>query len=1670
MSKVKKSETIKISDMSDYDNNNDNLEEVKEDIKKTKTKKSKNKNIAIEDEYLKMDHRTHILELPDTYVGSIVFDEINMWIFNEEHQRIIQKKIRFVPALYKIYDEILVNARDHSIRDETCKTIKIDINPDSGIISVFNDGNGIRTELHPEYNIHGPELIFGNLLTSTNYGKTNKITGGKNGYGAKCLWPLAFLPSWKGNYIMAKDIKVGDKLIGDDGTVRTVQNVITGRGQMYEVEQSNANSYKVNEEHILTLHMPDHKVIFWNSSEKSWSVLWWNNEKKEINKKSIKAYPKDKIVCPECNMELSNNLGRHYSRVHKDKEVPKKDRKLPIKEPELTEEVKKARIELEEFCKNIPDDNVFDISIKEYMEFNDTTKIRLAGVRGNCVQWPSQDVSLDPYVLGLLLGDGFSAGYACYGEKDPEIINYLENWAENTDCVITKSEKYTYRFSSKENKDKKGCAPLKKYLDKYNLTKNKHIPKEYLVNDKETRLKVLAGIIDTDGTFSREGTRISITQGLNHKQLINDIVFLARSLGFCCQLTKKKTSWTWKGEKKLGEAFNINISGEGIEDIPTLLPRKKCAPPKYRNTNKSTGFIKIKDIGIDDFVGIEIDGNQRFVMEDFTVTHNCANIFSNEFIIETIDSKNKTYYYQKFEKNMSVINKPELKKTKEKPFTKITFKPDYARFKIAGLTDDILNLFKKRVYDLAACTDKRVSVYFNDELIKINNFKDYIKLYSKVETVDGETKVIDLYNDDRCVYEEINDRWKVAVVFDTNAGHNTVSFVNGINTYEGGTHVNYIIDQMTKVILEKVKKSNSKTTLKAGNIRENLTVFVDSVINDPCFSSQVKDKLTNKVSSFGSTCELTNTFITKLNSTGIVEYMISMSKHKELAELSKTDGRKSADIRGIIKLEDAHWAGTGKSDQCCLIITEGDSAKAYAVAGLSIIGRERYGVLPIRGKFLNVKEASAAQLKNNEEFKTLKTVIGLKQDEVYKDVKKLRYGSILVLTDQDVDGSHIKGLIMNLFHTFWPTLLLIDGFIRTLATPILKAFKSSDVKKKNPIKFYTLSAYNKWREEVDISKYDIKYYKGLGTSDANEAKEEFRDFNEKLVNYIWENHEEPEQEQDNISVMSGSSKSSKRKTKKTKKIEHSYNGIDINSKSHQALLLAFSKDYADNRKKWLAHYDRNSIPEPVNNKIGYSEFIDKDLKHFSNYDNERSIPSLCDGLKTSQRKILYGCFKRKLHKEIKVAQLAGYISEHTGYHHGEMSLNMTIVGLAQNFPTSNNINLLVPCGNFGYRDMGGKNHASARYIFTYLSSITKYIFREEDEKIYEHHEDDGDIVEPINYAPIIPMILVNGSVGIGSGYSTDIPQFNPLDIVQNINNLLEDKNQFEMKPYYKNFNGSIKKDATNKYTSYGKFEVENETTIRITELPINTWTSDYLIKLNEMIPDKKDDDEKKIIKRIINNSTNDNIDIRVEFNEGVLQKLIKENTMYKVMKLSSSISCTNMTLFNTRGDIVKYDFVEDIISEYYIYRLQMYERRKEYMLKLLEHQMNVLKYKVQFIKFKLSNKIILERRKTEDVIKDLEELGFPRFGSSFETPEEDRTYRYITDMSIFSLTEDKINSIEEDYADKKRIYEEYKNITIKQLWKKELDEFADKYNIWLEEENAKSKDEEPKKRKKKQVK
>ena len=494
--------------------------------------------------------------------------------------------------------------------------------------------------------------------------------------GLKCLHPDTKILLYDGNIKLAKNITVGDKLIGDNGLSCNVVNTCKGNDLMYMIEQVKGENYIVNSKHILTLRFSGHKSIFWSKTTESWQVKWVEN-----------------------NVIKSKNFGIRPTGIHKN------SKKYILK---TKEEVYK---DIKEFCSKLPDNDIIDISIEEYLKLNKTLKKHLCGIKSNCIYWDKKEVQLDPYILGSWLGDGTSDGKNICGE-DPDILNYWREWCEMNDCELIHKNKFTFyirragnttRFvlpvgytnindcegckheksiicgnvlelkellkndknnelikkqillrekidlnkykinMSDGNKSKYGIPlnPLVEYLKKYNLIQNKRIPIDYLINDKEVRLKLLAGILDTDGYIRDNGHSFEISQSEIRENLIDDILFLCRSLGFSCSKRIKNVKYQYNGKQMIKKQFIARVSGLNLTEIPVLLKRKKCFNPIKRNVLNT--MIKIYPVGFGDFNGFTIDNeNNRFLLGDFTITHNC----SQRKIIFGIKKRNLTYNKQ----------------------------------------------------------------------------------------------------------------------------------------------------------------------------------------------------------------------------------------------------------------------------------------------------------------------------------------------------------------------------------------------------------------------------------------------------------------------------------------------------------------------------------------------------------------------------------------------------------------------------------------------------------------------------------------------------------------------------------------------------------------------------------------------------------------------------------------------------------------------------------------------------------------------------------------------------------------------------------------------------------------------------------------------------------------
>lgn len=1061
-----------------------------------------------------------------------------------------------------------------------------------------------------------------------------------------------------------------------------------------------------------------------------------------------------------------------------------------------------------------------------------------------------------------------------------------------------------------------------------------------------------------------------------------------------------------------------------------------------------------------------------------------CNIFSSHFIVETVDEERKLKYVQHFKDNMSEVFEPEISKYNGKPFTSITMKPDFARFQLEKFDTNFIRLVEKRAFELCACT-KNLQVYFNDQRIPIQNFEQFVELFPNYVSTETESSCPEKH------FVKLNDHYEIAVIPCENFGQ--ISFVNGINTHFGGTHVNFILDQLVEKITAKLRSRVDLSGTKGRNaIINNLFLFIRCAISKPTFDSQTKERLNTPSKLFvppnislnvKEYINIPDKLINKLLKGPLTDMIISTFEFHETKSINKNIKTSSNKKLIIPKLEDANMVHSRKCpSRCTIILTEGDSAKALAISGLSIVGRDYYGVFPLRGKVKNIRakvenrDAARKEITSNVEVQNILKIVGLEVGRRYTSLDELRYGRIMVMTDADVDGIHIKGLLFNIIHLYWPELLSL-GIFQTLLTPIVTA-----TRRNMKLKFYSLPSYQKFLNETpDINSYVIKYYKGLGTSTSSEGREYFKEF--RTLQYVYD------------------------------------------EMTNEKIDLAFAKKRANDRKRWLMkirndneHYFNENgfhmcIDSEKHNEVSFSEFIDIELSEYSWENIERSIGHIMDGLKPSQRKVLYSCLSRKLRKEIAVYQLTGYISEKTAYHHGEMSLNETIIKMAQNYVGSNNVEYLVPSGQFGTRLLGGTDHAAPRYIKTYLNSLTLTLFREEDSDILRHRVDDNQKIEPYYYVPILPVILMNGCHGIGTGWSTDIWNYNPVEIANEFINKLDNPlySFSNLTPYFKGFRGTIeinqnKTTKSNtikqnidlsddfddlsvnvdenvdciKYDTVGSFEVTGHNSIVVTELPIGTWTDDYqtflqncITKENSLIKDFQSEGDDYIARFVLCVDP-----------ELINRYCISQNKseIEKLLKLRSTLTTSNMNLILCDSNIMRFQNVSDIMEYFWKLRFQMYEKRKLYILDRYRWQLEIIMNKVRFVEEIINGEIDIKGQTKESLIellhvreyKDIsmeykmsQEIYEMIFGNKYDvsnlstnndtdasefTLDEKNDheikrgkFHYLINMPIHSLTIDLVNKLKNTAAEKQREYQDYLNLSVQDIWRSEIITFRENY-------------------------
>ena len=687
------------------------------------------------------------------------------------------------------------------------------------------------------------------------------------------------------------------------------------------------------------------------------------------------------------------------------------------------------------------------------------------------------------------------------------------------------------------------------------------------------------------------------------------------------------------------------------------------------------------------------------------------------------------------------------------------------------------------------------------------------------------------------------------------------SLVNGHRTIDHGIHVDYTLRLMMQGIPGSKKISYA---VMHRFVKEHLVLYISFDVTAPVFNSQAKHRLV------GGTIVQPSLH----KSQEVRDFFDEILERLQMECMMKQKQTRKQNVK-IDKLHDAIRAGSKNALDCTLILTEGDSAKTFAMSGLAIVGHDHFGVFPLRGKALNVCDETDTRIMANQEWKNVMQILGLVIGAYRKET--LRYGRVLILADADLDGTHIAGLIINFFVTLFPRLLVENPmFLQTLRTPVVKVQTNKKVQE-----FFSMHEY---KDAKIAQNAKINYYKGLGSSTREEARNYFT-----------------------------------RLSELQRTVQH------VTAEDTLSMQYMFTKKHIEKRKSLIIEHLQSPLTMPASATISTDAFVRSELLYFSAYDVQRSIPSVIDGLKISQRKVV---FVSRSSKNMKVAQLASTVALKTMYLHGESSLAECIIGMAQDFVGSNNIPLLHGTGQFGSRLLGGKDSASPRYTHVQQSTFLKNTFLDVDDKLLEYLEEENVSIEPKFFVPIIPIILLNGCRGIATGYSSFVPNHQLSDIVQAIRDILNGNEPTELTPYFEKFRGKIIKTADAKYTSNGIFK-HTKKGYEITELPLYTWTEPFLQKVQNM----------KEVTKVVSRCDDVTVNIEVRTESDGIERL-----------LTSGISTSNMYLLNEHSELQKFTSSIDILKYFVNVRLQYYTKRKAFVLQTLQEDAIALRQFIEFIK------------------------------------------------------------------------------------------------------------------------
>jgi DNA topoisomerase-2 len=997
-----------------------------------------------------------------------------------------------------------------------------------------------------------------------------------------------------------------------------------------------------------------------------------------------------------------------------------------------------------------------------------------------------------------------------------------------------------------------------------------------------------------------------------------------------------------------------------------------------------------------------------------------VNIFSTRFRVTVKDGRvHKKTYVQEWKNNMKDRGEPKITEGyKGVSYVEIEYETDFKRFGYEAYTTEMLQVFSRNMVDLSYTWKIPIRINSTDY-----DFSD-VEVYAKTFFPEVEEYVVHRqYNKNRKLLPEV----ELCILSTIDEGE-IVPFVNGMFNRGGGVHVDAAYQALQPIVDMINSSTDSTVKIKWQDLKKHLTVIVNCQLPDPTFGGQTKTILESpKVS-----IRLAQDIIQQISQWGVIERLTDELTVREKAKMTKGDGKRGKRVK-ISKGTDANWAGTDKSSECTLIVCEGKSAAGFAITMISSMedGFNRYGLYPARGKSLNTRQASRKRILENKEATEIRRLVGAVEGIDYTEPANrntLRYASLCILTDSDYDGYHCRGLVIGMIEHRFPSLVPID-FILHMRTPTVVVSAPGNKR----FKFYTQDEYEDWMKvtkDSGSSKYKHMYYKGLGSNTKKDTLEIASE--PRMVVNTWD------------------------------------------EEAHESLEMCFGRGNSNQRKEWLTKIDKAHLvskADGTTEEQSITEFVYNEFIYYSVENVKRSIPAFEDSLKPSIRKIIWAALKhwstdnnpskglKKNMQTFKVAQFAAFVAQSTNYHHGEVSLEAAIVGLAQNFVGSNNLEVLEPHGEFGHRYYGGKDRAASRYIFTVLNEMARYLFNKDDIALIPQQEEEGHKIEPEFLLTLLPIVLLNGTSGVATGYSTFIPPYNPLKIASWVQARIKGEGNVQLKPWYRNFKGKINVedvkagddeetgepvegeekeakddsddeivadddgdvqfcDATTskRMTTQGIWKVEGNKII-VSELPIQRWDDTYYQYLQNLV-------QKKVIKSFEIESSDMYPLFRIVPNGEINEK---------DLRLKKKFGLSNMVF--VKDKVAKpFESVYEYLEAWYRWRLPWYEMRRQNLINSFSEELHIASERIRFIEAVNEDTIIIRKRKKDDIKADMIKMKFDP--------------SIFTGMHLDSLTDDKIKELQKDIERLQELINKYTSTSDKEMWLEDLEEFVKAYTNW----------------------